>query len=86
MIESKHGTIANVRGRGLLVGFDLVEPDTRKLLSRAGCVDFFKRCLAGGLVLMGYAPRVRIHPPLILRPAEASRGLEILDRALAPVG
>ncbi len=84
-IGSKHGTIANVRGRGLLVGFDLVEPGTRTFLPKAACVKFFQRCLAEGLILMGYTPRVRIHPPLILRPAEAERGLEVLDRALAPV-
>lgn len=84
-IASRHGTIANVRGRGLLVGFDLVEPGTRKILSKTGCVEFFKRCLAGGLILMGYTPRVRIHPPLILNSAEAERGLEILDWALASI-
>jgi 4-aminobutyrate aminotransferase-like enzyme len=84
-IASNHGTIANVRGCGLLVGFDLVEPGTRTYLSKAGCVEFFKRCLADGLILMGYTPRVRIHPPLILRSEEAARGLEVLARALAPV-
>ena len=85
-IAEKHGTIANVRGRGLLVGFDLVEPGRRKFLAKEGCVNFFKRCLGEGLILMGYTPRVRIHPPLILSRAEAQRGLEILDRALAPSG
>jgi 4-aminobutyrate aminotransferase/(S)-3-amino-2-methylpropionate transaminase len=84
-IASKYGTIANVRGRGLLVGFDVVEPGTLTFLSKPGCVKFFKRCLADGLILMGYTPRVRIHPPLILSPAEAEQGLAILDRALAPI-
>jgi 4-aminobutyrate aminotransferase-like enzyme len=85
-VAEKHGTIAHVRGRGLLVGFDLVEPGTRKFLAKEGCVNFFKRSLAEGLILMGYTPRVRIHPPLILSQAEAQRGLEILDRALEPSG
>jgi 4-aminobutyrate aminotransferase-like enzyme len=31
---------------------------------------------------MGYTPRVRIHPPLILSADEASRALHILDGAL----
>jgi 4-aminobutyrate aminotransferase-like enzyme len=84
-IAEKHGTIANVRERGLLLGFDLVEPGTRKFLSKAGCAKFFKRCLAEGLIVMGYTPRVRIHPPLILSQAQAEQGLEILDRTLAPL-
>jgi 4-aminobutyrate aminotransferase-like enzyme len=84
-IATRHGTIANVRGRGLLVGFDLVVPGTRKFLSKEECVKFFKRCLAEGLIMMGYTPRVRIHPPLILSEAEAEQGLEILDRSLASI-
>jgi 4-aminobutyrate aminotransferase-like enzyme len=31
---------------------------------------------------MGYTPRVRIHPPLILSAAEATHALAIIDSAL----
>ncbi len=43
---------------------------------------FFKECLANGVILMGYTPRVRIHPPLILTADEARRALSVIDRAL----
>jgi 4-aminobutyrate aminotransferase-like enzyme len=46
------------------------------------CVEFFKECLANGLILMGYTPRVRIHPPLVLSAAEATRALAIIGGAL----
>jgi 4-aminobutyrate aminotransferase-like enzyme len=96
-LAARHPSIANVRGRGLLIGFDLVQsPDlgaathnpgdgaakTIAFLPKQGCVDFFRDCLAGGLILMGYTPRVRIHPPLILTADQATHALAIIDRAL----
>lgn len=82
-LAAKHRSIANVRGEGLLVGFDLVaDRETKALLPKAKCIEFFKGCLAEGLIMMGYTPRVRIHPPLILSPEQATKALEIIDRAL----
>ena len=100
-IASRNRSIANVRGKGLLVGFDLVRPEVRprpsqeasafaeaaadQLLPKDGCVKFFRECLANGLILMGYTPRVRIHPPLILSADEAIRALGIIEGALESV-
>ena len=47
-----------------------------------GSGHFFKECLANGLILMGYTPRVRVHPPLVLSAAEATRALAIIGGAL----
>jgi 4-aminobutyrate aminotransferase / (S)-3-amino-2-methylpropionate transaminase / 5-aminovalerate transaminase len=103
-IASRNRSIANVRGKGLLVGFDLVRPEvglkpgptgpdrgsvrlqTDQLLPKDGCVRFFKECLANGLILMGYTPRVRIHPPLILSADEAIRAVRIIEDALESIG
>ena len=46
------------------------------------CVDFFQRCLAEGLIMMSYTPRVRVHPPLILTAEQANSALAIVDRVL----
>jgi 4-aminobutyrate aminotransferase-like enzyme len=86
-IARRRRSIANPRGRGLLVGFDLVQADGTLMnptspMSKDQCVAFFNECLANGLILMGYTPRVRIHPPLILSADEATRALAIIDRAL----
>jgi 4-aminobutyrate aminotransferase-like enzyme len=91
-IAARRRSIANVRGRGLLIGFDLVQPAASPaavsaaarpaLMAKAGCVSFFKECLSHGVILMGYTPRVRIHPPLILSAAEATRALSVIDAAL----
>src|SRR5206468_8615098 len=82
-IAERRGAIANVRGRGLLIGFDLIDPVRKTPLPKEGCVRFFKECLADGLIAMSYSPRVRIHPPLILTADEAMQALAIIDGALA---
>ncbi|HEY7169255.1 MAG TPA: aspartate aminotransferase family protein [Vicinamibacterales bacterium] len=90
-LEAGHPSIRNVRGRGLLIGFDLVEPtavdgDSRApFLAKDRCVAFFKECLANGVILMGYTPRVRIHPPLILTADEALQAVRVIDTALTCV-
>ena len=82
-LATRHRSIANVRGEGLLIGFDLVsDPQTKALLPKEKCVEFFKACLAEGLIMMSYTPRVRIHPPLILSSEEAAKALGIIDRVL----
>jgi 4-aminobutyrate aminotransferase-like enzyme len=74
-----------------LVGFDLVKFKNGhasghghgvEFAQKAFCVSFFKECLANGVILMGYTPRVRLHPPLILTMDEATRALEVIDHAL----
>ena len=87
-IAARRRSMANVRGRGLLLGFDLVADNQSarpKLLGKDGCVMFFRECLANGVILMGYTPRVRVHPPLILTADEASQALSVIDRGLARI-
>ena len=82
-LATKRRSIANVRGKGLLIGFDLVlDRETKALLPKERCIEFFKRCLAKGLIMMSYTPRVRVHPPLILSPEQAQSALAIIDGVL----
>jgi 4-aminobutyrate aminotransferase / (S)-3-amino-2-methylpropionate transaminase / 5-aminovalerate transaminase len=82
-LAKKRRSIANVRGKGLLVGFDLVaDPETKKLLPKERCIEFFKGCLTEGLIMMSYTPRVRVHPPLILTAEQANSALAIVDVVL----
>jgi len=82
-LSARHPSLADVRGEGLLIGFDLVSDlETKALLPKERCVEFFKGCLAEGLIMMGYTPRVRIHPALILSSEQATTALTIIDRVL----
>ncbi len=85
-LEAKHASVRHVRGEGLLLGFDLVEPKTGAAWATDRCRALFDAALRRGLITMAYAPRVRINPPLVLRDDEADEAIDILDAALAEVG
>ncbi len=85
-LQKKYSFIGDVRGRGLLIGMDLVaNTSTKEKLSKALCEKFFVEALKRGLILMGYSPRVRIHPPLTLTETEAREGVAKIDAALATI-
>ncbi|HEY4102343.1 MAG TPA: aspartate aminotransferase family protein [Polyangiaceae bacterium] len=84
-IAERHPTVANVRGEGLFLGFDLVRPGTQEPWSSAECRKLFHATLRRGVVTMAYAQRVRINPPLILSEAEADEALGVLDESLSEV-
>ncbi len=84
-LSQRHPVLTDVRGEGLLIGFDLVEPGTKTLWDTGRCQTFFRALLQRGLLTMAYAPRVRINPPLILSLAQAKEALEIFESALGDV-
>lgn len=85
-LQTKYSFIGDVRGRGLLIGMDLVaNRETKEKLSKPLCEKFFVEALKRGLICMGYAPRVRFHPPLTLTEAEALEGVAKIDAALATI-
>jgi 2,2-dialkylglycine decarboxylase (pyruvate) len=87
-LQRRHEPIGDVRGRGLMLGVDLVtdretrEPDT------AYGTAVTERCLELGLNVnivrfQGLGSVLRMAPPLTIPPEEIDLGLEILDQALA---
>ncbi len=85
-LKEKYEFVGDVRGRGLLIGMDLVRDlKTREPLGRKVSEIVFKESLRRGLVLMGYFPRVRINPPLVITAAQAEAGAAILDEVFAHV-
>ena len=84
-LAERHPTMANVRGEGLFLGFDLVKPGTTTAWTTAECRQLFDATLKRGLVTMAYAPRVRINTPLILTEAEADESIALLDEELSEV-
>ena len=85
-LMEKHRIIGDVRGRGLMIGLELVrdrETKERATTERNAVVtEAFRR----GLLLLGAGPNaIRISPPLVLSKAQADTALEILDQALSTV-
>lgn len=82
-MQEKHRIIGDVRGKGLLLGLELVKDRrTKELVSKDFTKALFQECLRRGLVAMSYTPVIRINPPLNIEEATALDGLEILDEAL----
>jgi len=85
-LKEKYRTVGEVRGRGLLLGIELVEDrQSRKPLDRTITRDLYLECLRRGLVAMTYAPTIRLNPPLVITEPAARAGLAILDDALGVV-
>jgi len=85
-LQEKYEFIGDVRGRGLMIGIDLVKNrKTKEFLPKPLCEKFFFESLKRGLIMMSYTPRVRLHPPLILTEAEALEGVAKMDEAFAAI-
>ncbi len=85
-LQEKYEFIGDVRGRGLLIGIELVRDlKTRELLNRKITELIFVEALRRGLITMGYFPRIRINPPLVITESQAEAGVAILDEVFAHV-
>jgi 4-aminobutyrate aminotransferase/(S)-3-amino-2-methylpropionate transaminase len=85
-MQERYRCIGDVRGRGLLLGLDLVRDRTSKeRLPKEVTQALFQECVRRGLIAMCYGPVVRICPPLVISEENALEGLAILDDALAMV-
>jgi 4-aminobutyrate aminotransferase-like enzyme len=85
-LHEKYRCVGDVRGRGLLLGIELVtDRRTKAPLGKDITRALYQECLRRGLVAMTYSPSVRINPPLIIREDAALAGLEILDEALGTI-
>jgi 4-aminobutyrate aminotransferase/(S)-3-amino-2-methylpropionate transaminase len=85
-LKEKYEFIGDVRGKGLLIGIDLVRDlKTREPLSRKVTEQIFMEALRRGIVTMTYFPRVRINPPLVITQEQADTGIAILDEVFAHV-
>lgn len=80
--------IGDVRGRGLMIGIELVRPVGLEPAPEAAARVMEATRERGLLIGKGglYGNVLRISPPMVLSRAEADEGLEILTEALAEVG
>ncbi len=85
-MKEKHRVIGDVRGRGLLLGLELVKDrKTKELVSKDETKRLYQECLRRGLLAMSYTPVIRINPPLNIDEPTALEGLDLLDEAIGAV-
>src|SRR3989475_394513 len=67
-LKEKHRCVGEVRGKGLMLGIELVrDRQTKEPLAREGTRALYQECLRRGLGAMTYSPSIRINPPLVIR-------------------
>jgi 4-aminobutyrate aminotransferase-like enzyme len=85
-LQEKHRVIGEVRGRGLLIGVEMVaDRKTKQPLDKKITRALFHEALERGLITMSYSNVIRINPPLVITEEEALRGVDILDQSLAAI-
>ncbi len=85
-IKERHPLVGDIRGRGLLLGVELVLDRDEKTPADDAAEAVFYRALDRGLsfkVTMGNV--LTLSPPLVITEAELDRALDILEASLAAV-
>lgn len=84
-IKAKQPLIGSVRGRGLMIGVDLINPKDKKPLDKNICKEIFEEGLKRGVLTMAYNPSLRINPPLVITEKQALDGLDLMAEAMSVV-
>jgi 4-aminobutyrate aminotransferase len=86
-LMDKHALIGDVRGRGLMVGVELVRDRATKERAATERDAVVSAAFERGLLLLGAGKNaIRFSPPLVLTRQQADTAIEIFDEALTVVG
>jgi 4-aminobutyrate aminotransferase len=82
-LQSRHETIGEVRGKGLMVGVELVRDRESRAPAKELCDKVLHRAFHNGLILLSCgASTVRFMPPLMITKRDVDEALTILDASL----
>ena len=85
-VQQKHAIVGDVRGRGLMIGIELVKDRVTKERAIVERDKVVEACFARGLLVLGAGKNaIRLSPPLVLTKAQATTAVEIIDQALSTV-
>jgi alanine-glyoxylate transaminase/(R)-3-amino-2-methylpropionate-pyruvate transaminase len=85
-LKGKHSLIGDVRGKGLLLGIELVKDRATKGPAKEECAQVLETCKDLGLLLGKgglFGQTIRFSPPMCINQADADFLLEVLDQALS---
>ncbi|WP_396626530.1 acetyl ornithine aminotransferase family protein [Luteitalea sp.] len=85
-LQQKHALIGDVRGKGLMIGVELVTDRVTKARAAAERDRIVDEAFSRGLLILGAGRNtLRLSPPLVLTRAQAQVALDILDQSIAVV-
>ncbi len=83
-IAQRSPIIGDVRGKGLLLGVELVRNSRSKAgLTRDQMRAVFSNILGKGVLVMPSGTALRINPPLVISKEDASAGLDVIEAVLS---
>jgi 4-aminobutyrate aminotransferase len=83
----KHRLVGDVRGRGLMVGVEIVKDKQTKEYGAEERDRIIELAFERGLLFLGCGPStIRIAPPLIVTKDEADVAVDVLDECIALAG
>jgi 4-aminobutyrate aminotransferase len=82
-LAQRHALVGDVRGKGLMIGIDLVRDRQTKQPAVSERDAVVNACFQQGLLVLGCGPStIRLSPPLIVTREDADTAVDILDRVL----
>ncbi len=82
----KFNVVGEVRGKGLMIGMELVIDRTSKTPAKKLCDALITRAYHNGLILLSCGQStVRFMPPLVIDESDVDEALALLDQSLAEV-
>jgi 4-aminobutyrate aminotransferase len=85
-LQDKFDCIGNVRGKGLMLGMELVEDRRTKAPAARLCEDAITRSYHNGLLLLSCGQStIRFMPPLMITTADVDEAITIVSASLAEV-
>jgi 4-aminobutyrate aminotransferase len=85
-LMDKHAVIGDVRGRGLMIGIELVRDRQTKERATSERDRIVHECFRRGLLVLGAGQNaIRLSPPLVLTVQQADTAIAILDQAIGAV-
>ena len=85
-LKAKYPIIGDVRGKGLMLGIEMVQDRTTKEPAKAECAAVLESCREMGLLIGKgglWGQTIRFAPPMCITEADADFILEVFDAAFA---
>ncbi|MGO8795778.1 MAG: acetyl ornithine aminotransferase family protein [Candidatus Sulfotelmatobacter sp.] len=84
---TKHKLVGDVRGRGLMIGVDIVKDKSSKEYGAAERDQIIERSFENGILFLGCGPSsIRLCPPLVVTKEEADVAMDVLEASIKEVG